>query len=118
MSSLQATQWDHRVAPYIVVGFVDLINREICYTIRDLSMQLNRFLQEPRRHRQTFVAKASTIAYYLGLTFRAAVPLQAQRRARHDAVCGMATFPVACTGMLTSLRAQYLPHPSLALTRC
>lgn len=80
-------------------------------------MQLNRFLRAPR-NRQTFVVKASTIAYYLGLTFKAAVPIHAERRARHDAVCRMATFSVANTGMLTSLRAQYLQPSSLALTRC
>ena len=117
MSSLQTTHWDHHVAPYVVVGFIDLVSREICRLIKDLSMELNRFLRAPR-NRQNFIAKASTVAHHLGLTFKAAIPLHAERRARHDAVCAMATSSVPYTGMLTSSRAQYLQKSSLALRQC
>ena len=117
MCSLQSTQWDYRVAPYVVVGFVDLISREIRRFTKDLSTQLNRFLRAPR-NRRTFVAKASNVAYHLGLTFKAAVPLHAGRQARHDAVCAMAIFSVPYIDMLTIFRAQSLQLSSLALMRC
>ena len=80
-------------------------------------MELNRFLRAPR-NRQNFVAKASTVAHHLGLTFKAAIPLSSERRARYEVVCAMVTFSVPYTGMLTSSRAQYLQISSLALRRC
>ncbi|KAL8786727.1 MAG: hypothetical protein Q9195_008102 [Heterodermia aff. obscurata] len=97
-------QWDCRVAPYIVVAFVDLISREICHLAKDLSVQLNRFLRAPRNSKN-FVAKASTVAYHLGLIFTAALPLHADRRARQDAGSIFATLFPSIDTMLAQLQS-------------